>query len=106
MSSSIANPRRFVCVILSLALTIGVVAQQPQQPAQPEVVRGTELMQTGVVVLDKQGRFVEGLKPEQFQLKVDGKLVTPAFFEHVVAGSAREEKLETAGVTGNTSTGA
>lgn len=107
MSSSIANLRRCVCVILLFALTFTAVAQEPQQPAQTDVIRiSTELVQTGVVVLDKQGRFVEGLKPEQFQLKVDGKLVTPSFFEHVVAGSAREEKLERAGVTGNAVTAA
>lgn len=105
MSSLIANPRRFVCVILLFALTVTSVAQQPQQPAQTEVIRiSTELVQTGVVVLDNQGRFVDGLKAEQFQLKVDGKPVTPSFLEHVVAGSAREERLETAGVAATTST--
>jgi VWFA-related protein len=50
-----------------------------------------------VVVVDKQGRFVEGLKPEQFLLKVDGQPVTPSFVEHVIAGTAREAKLETSG---------
>ena len=46
------------------------------------------------MVLDKQGRFVEGLKPEEFLLKVDGRPVTPSFFERVFAGTVREEKLE------------
>jgi len=50
-----------------------------------------------VVVVDKQGKFVEGLKPEQFLLKVDGQPVTPSFVEHVIAGTRREEKLETSG---------
>jgi len=40
---------------------------------------------------------VEGLKPEQFLLKVDGQPVTPSFVEHVIAGTRREEKLETSG---------
>jgi VWFA-related protein len=52
-----------------------------------------------VVVVDKQGKFVEGLKPEQFLLKVDGQPVTPSFVEHVIAGTKREEKLETLGAT-------
>jgi hypothetical protein len=63
---------------------LNATAQQQQQntpPAQAEqkeetddVVRiNTELVQTDVMVFDKQGRFVEGLKPEQFLLKVDGK---------------------------------
>jgi VWFA-related protein len=51
-------------------------------------------VQTGVVVVDKQGKFVDGLKPEDFVLKIDGQTVTPSFFERVIAGTLREEKLE------------
>lgn len=71
----------------------GAIGQEKQQT--DDVIRiTTELVQTGVVVLDKQGRFVEGLKPEQFLLKVEGQPVTPVFFEHVITGTAREEKLD------------
>jgi VWFA-related protein len=104
MSIFISRARCLVAATLLIAVAIAVVGQKPQQPAdQPEVIRiSTELVQTGVVVLDKQGRFVEGLKPEQFLLKVDGKVVTPTFFEHVVAGTANEERLEAAVARGNT----
>lgn len=82
--------------ITSLLLGGPGVAQRPVDD-QSEVIRiNTELVQTGVVVLDKQGRFVEGLTPSQFQLRVDGKPVELSFFERVSAGSAREEKLESA----------
>jgi hypothetical protein len=74
-----------------------VFSQEAQKPADDVIRITTELVQTGVVVLDKQGRFVEGLKPEQFLLKVDGQPVTPSFVEHVIAGTRREEKLETSG---------
>jgi VWFA-related protein len=67
----------------------------PQQQAQdqPEdVLRiSTELVQTDVMVFDKQGRFVDNLKPEQFELKVDGKPQPVSFFERVAAGSVNEE---------------
>lgn len=90
--------RIFAIVIIVAALTTPLaLAQQQQQPQEPadEVVRiTTDLVQTGVVVLDKQGKFVDGLKPEQFVLKIDGQPVTPTFFEQVVAGTAREEQLE------------
>jgi len=81
-----------------LTAITGVFGQQTQKPVeQSEIIRiSTELVQTGVVVLDKQGRFVAGLTPEQFQLRVDGKPVTPAFIEHVIAGTVKEEKLESA----------
>ena len=100
MSFSLLRALRVVSAYLLTTITIAslVVAQEPQQPAdQTEVIRiNTELVQTGVVVVDKQGRFVPGLKSEQFQLRVDGKPVTPTFFEQVTAGTAREEKLESA----------
>ncbi|MGA9994588.1 MAG: VWA domain-containing protein, partial [Pyrinomonadaceae bacterium] len=40
---------------------------------------------------DKQGKFVDGLKKEDFQLKVDGKPLPINFFERVTAGSADED---------------
>jgi len=90
---------RIICFVLvsSLLLTLVAFSQEAQKPADDVIRITTELVQTGVVVVDKQGRFVEGLKPEQFLLKVDGQPVTPAFVEHVIAGTAREQKLETSG---------
>src|SRR5215212_4633478 len=79
---------------LSLAgLTAHAQQQPPPQKQADDVVRiSTELVQTGVTVVDKQGRFVDGLKADQFVLKVDGQPVTPSFFDRVTAGTAREEK--------------
>ncbi|MBD0373531.1 MAG: VWA domain-containing protein, partial [Pyrinomonadaceae bacterium] len=66
--------------------------QPPEQEQTDDVIRiTTELVQTDVTVLDKQGRFVDGLKKEDFELKVDGKPVDVSFFERVAAGSASEE---------------
>jgi VWFA-related protein len=48
-------------------------------------------MQTDVTVLDRNGAFVEGLKREQFELRVDKKPRQIQFFERVKAGSANEE---------------
>ncbi|HEY0376436.1 MAG TPA: VWA domain-containing protein [Pyrinomonadaceae bacterium] len=82
-------------VVLSLFVSAGtaVFGQQQPQDKTDDVVRiSTELVQTGVTVVDKQGHFVDGLKPEQFVLKVDGQPVTPSFFDRVTAGTAREEK--------------
>lgn len=93
--SSFTRSRTYVCIVSLFIASSLVLAQQPQSKDEPEVIRvTTELVQTGVVVLDKQGKFVDGLKPEQFVLKVDGKPVTPAFFERVTAGTLRENKLE------------
>src|SRR6266540_5004523 len=59
---------------------------------QPEVLRVyTELVQTDVMVFDKQGRFVNGLKREDFELRIDGKPRPVEFFEMVTAGTLNEE---------------
>jgi VWFA-related protein len=89
------NRNRIIITLLSISLVVTTTIAQDPRPASDEVIRiTTELVQTGVVVVDKQGKFVDGLKPEEFVLKVDGRQVTPAFFERVVAGTVREEKLE------------
>lgn len=86
-------------LLFSFSLFAAVaLAQQQSAPntraaeQDDEVVRvSTELVQTDVMVFDKQGRFVEGLKPSQFELRVDGKPQPITFFEMVRAGSANED---------------
>ena len=64
---------------------------QPKPTPAEDVVRvSTSLVQTDVMVLDKQGKFVEGLKPEQFQVKINGSPVDIAFLEMVTTGSDQE----------------
>ena len=65
--------------------------QTPQDQPDDVLRINTELVQTDVMVFDKQGRFVDNLKPEQFELKVDGKPQPFSFFERVAAGSINEE---------------
>src|SRR5437870_1289215 len=89
-------------VLLLLALTVLQVSQlahgqQAQKPADDNVLRvNTELVQTAVTVIDKQGRFVDGLSRDQFELTVDGKPRPISFFERITAGSPREAQLTAA----------
>ena len=82
----------FLIVLSSLALSVQIGRGQngtgnETQTQEDDVVRvNTELVQTDVMVFDKQGRFVEGLKPEQFALVIDGKPQPISFFERVTAG--------------------
>ncbi|HEX8845953.1 MAG TPA: VWA domain-containing protein [Pyrinomonadaceae bacterium] len=89
--------RRIVCAALcsvTLLTTLAFGQNQPAGEQADDVLRiNTELVQTSVMVFDRQGRFVEGLKPEQFELRVDGKPVQLSFFERVIAGTINEEKL-------------
>src|SRR6185503_10662001 len=70
--------------------------QRPTAPQTEDVLRiNTELVQTGVTVLDGRGNFVNGLKREQFELIVDGKPQPISFFEQIEAGSDRERQVAT-----------
>jgi VWFA-related protein len=82
------------CLVALVSIARGQGQTQPRSaPAQDEeVVRvNAELVQTDVMVFDKQGRFVDNLLREQFELKVDGKLMPVSFFERVTAGTFDEE---------------
>lgn len=81
-------------VWLCLCVASAHAQQTPAgQPAPTdEIIRvSTELIQTDVVVFDKQGNFVDNLRPEDFDLRVDGHAQSVAFFERVRAGSVNEE---------------
>jgi VWFA-related protein len=82
------------CLILTVAPASGQSQPGQQQQGQvDDVVRvNTELVQTDVMVFDKKGQFVDGLKAEQFALKIDNKPQPISFFERVASGSLREER--------------
>jgi VWFA-related protein len=86
--------------VLCLLMVWSTAAQTPQNPRpaqQDEVVRVyTELVQTDVMVFDKQGHFVNGLRPENFELRIDGKVRPIQSFEQIKAGSDEETQLAAA----------
>jgi hypothetical protein len=99
--SSKSRTLSFVYAALSSLLLVGVgLAQGPPDDPSAVIRISTELVQTAVLVVDKQGRFVEGLKPGQFQLRVDGKPVELSFLERITAGTAGEQKFESAASRG------
>ena len=82
------SSRPICAFVLAFNLILTTVTAQ-QKPAEDkiDVIRiSTELVQTHVTVLDKKGNFVEGLRPDQFQVQVDGKPQNVSFFEEVKAG--------------------
>ncbi len=99
--------KRYAC---ALCLCLGAflsAAQGQQEPVQSDdVVRvSSELVQTDVMVFDKQGKFIENLEREQFELKIDGKAQPISFFERVKAGSVNEDS-QLAAARGGGQTGA
>lgn len=86
-----------VCLVLVSSLGCAQTQTNWQKP-DVEVLRiNTELVQSPVMVFDKQGHFVDGLQREQFELRIDGRLQPIFFFDRVTAGTAAEAaKLEAA----------
>ena len=98
--------RLAVSLSLLFALAVGSAthAQTTPKPAKPQddVVRVyTELVQTDVMVFDKEGKFVNGLTRDNFQLLIDGKPKPIEAMEQIMAGSDEESQLAAArGATG------
>src|SRR6185369_16684803 len=89
---------RLLMAVLLAAIIAGALdstsAQQPTKTPDEDVVRvNTDLVQTAITVVDKQGKFVEGLSREQFELLIDGKPRSISFLERVTSGSEREVEL-------------
>ncbi len=66
--------------------------QKTEQAAKPIRI-GVGLVQTDVTVFDRKNRFVDNLKPDQFELKVDGVVQPISFFELVSSGSPHDEEI-------------
>jgi VWFA-related protein len=100
MSARLSASGLFFFKLIGCLLMCGslLCAQTPQnQKPQEEVVRVfTELVQTDVMVFDKEGRFVNGLTKENFELKIDGKPRPIEAFDLVKAGSDEETQLAAA----------
>lgn len=106
-SVTVSQLARTTCLLGSLLLFPILVCGQTkpeQKPAEPsgeaqDVIKfETSLVQTDVMVFDKQGHFVEGLKPEQFQLRINKAPREISFFEMVRTGgfsSQRDELKDT-----------
>src|SRR5436190_9244829 len=89
----------FLPAILCVLATINI-AQKPSGRSDEVVRVTTELVQTDFMVFDKQGNFIDGLKGDQFALKVEGKPRDITFFDRIAAGS-RNEEAQLAAARGN-----
>jgi len=91
-------PRPFIvkllfslCTCILGGLTASAQQTKPPSDRQVDVIRvDTSLVQTSVTVFDKRGTFVEALRPEDFELRVDGKPVPISFFSRITAGTMQE----------------
>ncbi len=80
-----------VCLCFALATAQAGPGAAPSQQSDDVVRVSTELVQTDVMVFDKQGRFIEGLGQKDFELRIDGETQPIRFFERVKAGAVNED---------------
>lgn len=79
------------------ATTAQTPTPAPTPTPRDDVVRVyTELVQTDVMVFDKQGKFVNNLTANDFELRIDGKPRPIQAFEQIAAGSDEESQLAAA----------
>jgi VWFA-related protein len=94
--SSVKRSLLFITCLLLFPAIVFSQTKPEQQPSPPQrepedVIKfETSLVQTDVMVFDKDGRFVNGLKPEQFQLKINNTAREISFFEAFRSGAVRE----------------
>ena len=89
-----------LCLLLFSTLTSGQTKPEakpdPSGDAQDVIKFDTSLVQTDVMVFDKNGRFADGLKAEQFQLKINKTQREISFFEIIRSGGITRQREETA----------
>lgn len=95
-------PAKYLLWLCVLTPWAGAYAQQqtpspsPQRSTDDVVRVYTELVQTDVMVFDKQGRFIKDLTRDNFELRIDGKPRPIEAFELITAGSDEESQLAAA----------
>jgi len=84
------------CLVLFPTLAFSQTKPEPAGEAQDVIKFETSLVQTDVMVFDKNGRFVDGLKPEQFQLKINKNPREISFFERITSGGSTSKREDLA----------
>jgi VWFA-related protein len=82
------------CLFLFPAISLGQTKPEPSSDAQDVIKFDTSLVQTDVMVFDKNGRFVDDLKPDQFQLKINKAQREISFFELIRSNRAASQSEE------------
>ena len=83
------------CLLLLPAVVFSQTKPEPGSDPQDVIKFDTSLVQTDVMVFDKNGRFVDGLKPEQFLLKINNTQREISFFETIKSGGSTSQRAET-----------
>jgi len=94
-SRGLGSASRTALFLLVLPLSVQMLDSQTQKSQQPgKTIRvNVALVQTDVMVFDGDNRFVDNLKPEEFEFRVNGKVTPIEFFDLVYAGTPHDEEI-------------
>ncbi len=81
------RPALFIILILTLLPILALRAQEPDLDAFSDEI-DVRVFNLEVAVTDKDGRHIDGLTPDDFQLTVDGNVVPIEYFSEIRYGSA------------------
>ena len=84
---------KYLILLLFIAVIVCTPVIAQETPADGVVRTTTELVQTAIIVVDKNGKFVEGLERGDFELLIDGKPRPISFLERITTASEREAQL-------------
>lgn len=84
---------RTVIAVAALLAATAVFAQDPESPLFVESIE-VRVVSVDVVVTDEQGRPIEGLQREDFELLEDGKPVDIAYFSRISEGRLDHDELK------------
>jgi VWFA-related protein len=96
----------FPCVLVFLSLLGSLPAQEHTSAPEVTIRTRTQLVLVPVVVTDKSGKHLTGLKQADFSLLEDGKPRPVGSFEEIVAGGSTEGAAPSKGVFRNFGTDA
>jgi VWFA-related protein len=82
--------------IVAIACLSGTIGATLQRPASQTFRANTTLIEIDTIATDKHGKFVADLKPEDFQLTVDGR-PAPIEAHYLVVGNRVQRAHSTAG---------
>jgi len=85
MHPTISQSFRIFLTLVAIVFCLTSLQAQ-SQTAPDDVLRiNTELVQTDVMVFDRHGQFVDGLKPEQFVLTLNGDAKKLSLFDRIIS---------------------
>jgi len=91
-------------IVAAALLVRGQIPTQSPKPGDDVVRVNTELVQTDVMVFDRRGNFVDGLRPEQFIVTLNGVKRSVQLLNRVTTGSRSEAAQLSASRSGTTAT--